>query len=99
VPEPTIAEGEVPESPAPPTDSVTAAVPTPTPAAVKVAGPKPALKINILRASSEQFPEPVAVVNMHRVTVGDYVDGAKVIKIDNDGIVFEYGDELFLVPF
>jgi len=60
---------------------------------------RPTLKINILRPASEQFPTPLAVVNGKKVGIGDYVDGARVIKIQRDGIVFEYGDDLFLVKF
>lgn len=92
-------EGEAIESPAAPTDRVTTAVPKPAPLTPKAPAPRPALKINILRAASEEFPEPLAVVNGKKAAVGDNVDGAKVLEIRNDGILFEYAGESFLVPF
>ncbi len=60
---------------------------------------KPALKINILRPPSEQFPEALAVVNSQQVAVGQSVDGAEVIEIRSDGILFEYAGESFFVQF
>lgn len=60
---------------------------------------RPALRINILRPPSEQFPKGLAVVNGKKVGVGDRVGGAEVIKIQEDGIVFDSGDDLFLVKF
>lgn len=60
---------------------------------------RPALRINILRPPSAEFPRGLAVVNGQKVAVGDRVGGAEVIKIQEDGIVFDYGDDLFLVKF
>jgi hypothetical protein len=60
---------------------------------------RPELRINILRPPSEEFPTGLAVVNGKRVGVGNSVEGAEVIKIQEDGVVFEYTDDLFLVTF
>jgi|GEM_PF-4331791 len=95
---------EAPEpSPAEPaTPPVTPAAVTeraPTDAPAQPPPERPTLKINILRPASDQFTTALAVVNGKKVGIGDYVDGAKVIKIQSDGIVFEYGDDLFLVRF
>jgi len=104
-PEPEAVEVKAPVQTAPPTavsPTVTATPPTEQASAVATVKPapqRPKLKINILRPSSEEFPTPLAVVNRKKVGVGDYVDGAQVIEIQNDGIVFEYGDDLFLVKF
>jgi hypothetical protein len=92
-------------TPAPPAATANAPTqPSAKPEQPAIASPKepaqrPVLKINILRAPSEEFPDPLAVVNKKKVRVGDSVDGAKVIKIQGDGIVFEFGNEIFLVQF
>lgn len=91
--EPTIAEGNVSEPPPSPANPEATAVAKPVPAQ------KPALKINVLRPSSEQFPEALAVVNRQKVAVGDSVDGAKVLEMRADGILFEYAGESFFVRF
>jgi len=99
-PEPAEPTGILPEPPA--AETKTAAQPASTlskePSAKKPAR-RPNLRINILRPPSEQFPTGLAVVNGKKVGVGDSVDGAKVIKIQEDGVVFECGDDLFLVKF
>ena len=95
VPEPPSLPSEVPEPPVSTPTMDRAAVDAP----VKRPAQRPELKINILRPPSEQFPTPQAVVNGKKVGVGGYIDGAKVIKIQDGGIVFEYGDDLFLVKF
>ncbi len=97
-----------PPAPQPPEAAEPVTAPA-TPAAVaeraSVAAPaqppqqRPTLKINILRPASDQFPTALAVVNGKKVGIGDYIDRAQVIKIQSDGIVFEYADELFLVKF
>jgi len=105
-PEVSEPESAVPESAASPGALATATVPTPVEGEAAAAPPvqedtpkRPALKINILRPPSEEFPEPLAVVNGKKAGIGDEIDGAKVIEIRSDGIVFEYGDDLFLVEF
>ncbi len=90
VPEPTAPETKMPPQPA--------SVPSEEPPAKRPAR-RPDLRINILRPPSEQFPTGLAVVNGKKVGVGDSVNGAKVIKIQEDGVVFEYGDDLFPVKF
>lgn len=99
-PEPPEPTGIVPEPPAP--ETTIAAEPTSTPSEeppAKAPARRPDLRINILRPPSEQFPTGLAVVNGKRVGVGNRVDGAEVIKIQEDGVVFECGDDLFLVKF
>lgn len=92
--------GVVPESPAPETKLAPQPAPAPSkkPPAKRPAQ-RPELRINILRPPSELFATGLAVVNGKKVAVGDHVDGAEVIKIQEDGILFEYGDDLFLVKF
>jgi hypothetical protein len=87
VEEPTVAQENVPASPEASADSVASVA------------QKPALKINILRPPSEQFPEALAVVNGRRVAVGESVDGAEILEIRRDGILFEYAGESFFVQF
>jgi len=91
--EPTIAEGNVSELPPSPANPEASSVAAPAPAQ------RPSLKINVLRPSSEQFPDALAVVNRRKVAVGDSVDGAKVLEIRADGILFEYAGESFFVRF
>jgi len=92
--------GVVPEPPAPETKMAPQPAPAPSkkPPA-KTPARRPELRINILRPPSELFATGLAVVNGKKVAVGDHVDGAEVIKIQEDGILFDYGDDLFLVKF
>jgi hypothetical protein len=94
VEEPLITQESGPESPeaADARDAGTAA-------AEPAAAARPTLKINILRPSSGQFPEALAVVNRQQVGVGESVDGAKVLEIRSGGILFEYAGESFFVQF
>lgn len=91
--EPTIAEGNVSDSPPASANPEASAAAAPAPAQ------RPALKINVLRPSSVQFPDALAVVNRQRVAVGESVDGAKVLEIRVEGILFEYAGESFFVRF
>jgi hypothetical protein len=99
-PEPAEPTEIAPEPTAPETEIAAQALATPSegPPAKKPAV-RPDLRINILRPPSEQFPTGLAVVNGKKVGVGDRVGGAKIIKIQEDGVVFEYGDDLFPVKF
>lgn len=87
VEEPAVAREDVPASTEASADSVASVAQEPT------------LKINILRPASEQFPDALAVVNRQRVAVGQSVDGAEVLEIRSDGILFEYAGESFFVQF
>jgi hypothetical protein len=101
-PEPPLAEppeAAAPEPLTPPAPTAAVAERASVAAPAQPPPERPKLKINILRPASDQFATALAVVNGKKVAIGDYVDGAKVIKIQSDGIVFEYGDDLFLVKF
>jgi len=67
------------------------------PRAVKI----PDLRINIIRAASDNNPRPVAVVNMHKVYEGDVVGdtGVRVVRIDANEILVEYDGHRFSSTF
>lgn len=96
---PEAAEPSRAEPATPPVTSAAVTERAPADAPAQPPPDRPTLKINILRPASDQFATALAVVNGKKVGIGDYVDGAKVINIQSDGIVFEYGDGLFLVKF
>ena len=54
------------------------------------------LKINAIRYSRE---DPRAIVNLKRVFEGDTVDGAKIVRIERDRIVFEADGAQFTLRF
>jgi hypothetical protein len=79
-------------------DAPSASVEPVAPAAETAAAPAPAPAF-ALQAVAEKDGHPVAIVNGQLVRIGDLVDGARVVRIDPEGVELDQGGRRLVLTF